>query len=911
MVAIYQASEAIVNLCDKIMVLYEGREVYFGTVTAASEYFEQMGWHRSTRQTTGDFLTMVTNPAQRTAKKGFENLVPRTPEEFEDRWHESPQHALLQTEIERHHEDLSGAEVTTLREFEQARGAMKAKRMLKKAPQTVSFWMQIGLCIKRAYWQFRNDKASTAMALVGEVILALVVGSMFYGTPANTSAFFSYGSVLFFSVLLNVLIAMTDCHSMYKGRLVIRKQVSYAFYRPSADALAVVLVDLPVKFVLAVAFNVILYFLAGLGLTAAQFFIFFLLVFTTTLAMSMVFRTIAAATKTLPQAMAICGLVILVLVTYTGFTLPGPYMHPWFKWISYINPLAYTFEALLVNQAHGTNYPCATLVPPYPDLTGDTFICPILGAVVGQTYVNGDDWFETAYGYSYLHLWRNFGIIMAYYFFFLATYLLATELNTAASESPDVLVFLRQSSAAASKPHYNADVEAGPVANSASSPAPRNDPMPFPQREETFSWENVSLEVKIGKESRSLLSNVSGWVRPGTLTALMGVSGAGKTTLLNALAHRSPSGTPKGEFYVAGIPISASFASGFGYVQQQDVHLETSTVREALQFSAMLRQPRNVPKKEKIAFVEEVIRLLDMGEFADAVIGVPGKGLNVEQRKRVSIGVELAAKPTSLLFLDEPTSGLDSQSSAAILSLLRRLAGGGLGILCTIHQPSAILFQEFDRVLLMAGGGRTVYFGDIGKDSQTVLRYFGDRGATKFVETENPADYVLRIIGGTAVDVEAHDWPRLWNESREAEEVSTELRRMVTARQEQGEGGPSETVRSRHGDSDSSTPLLLQIRTLIRRVFQFYWRSPTYIVSKFALAIFASLLVGFSFFQPGVSILGIQNAVFGVLLVCATFSALVQQVRTNGKERQTPCLGCNVANSTTDHPKIHASTSTV
>jgi ATP-binding cassette subfamily G (WHITE) protein 2 (PDR) len=98
----------------------------------------------------------------------------------------------------------------------------------------------------------------------------------------------------------------------------------------------------------------------------------------------------------------------------------------------------------------------------------------------------------------------------------------------------------------------------------------------------------------------------------------------------------------------------------------RDLHLETATVRESLQFSAMLRQPKTVSKKEKYDYVEEVIKMLDMSDFANAVVGVPGEGLNVEQRKLLTIGVELAAKPKLLLFLDEPTSGLDSQVSSSI-----------------------------------------------------------------------------------------------------------------------------------------------------------------------------------------------------------------------------------------------------
>lgn len=132
---------------------------------------------------------------------------------------------------------------------------------------------------------------------------------------------------------------------------------------------------------------------------------------------------------------------------------------------------------------------------------------------------------------------------------------------------------------------------------------------------------------------------------------------------------------------------------------------------QALQFSALLRQPASTSKEEKLAYVEKVMELLDMFTFADAIVGILGEGLNVEQRKRLTIGVELAAKPPLLLFVDEPTSGLDSQTSWAILDLLKRLSDAGQAILCTIHQPSAMLFQRFDRLLLLTEGGRTGYFG--------------------------------------------------------------------------------------------------------------------------------------------------------------------------------------------------------
>lgn len=172
--------------------------------------------------------------------------------------------------------------------------------------------------------------------------------------------------------------------------------------------------------------------------------------------------------------------------------------------------------------------------------------------------------------------------------------------------------------------------------------------------------------------------------------------------------------------------------------EQMDVHEGTATVREALRFSAYLRQPITVSKEEKDAYVEEMIEVLELQEIADALIF----SLGVEARKRLTIGVELASKP-SLLFLDEPTSGLDGQSAWNLVRFLRKLADGGQPILCTIHQPSALLFQTFDKLLLLERGGETVYFGDIGSDAQVLRDYFARYGA-KCPSNVNPAE--VRMI---------------------------------------------------------------------------------------------------------------------------------------------------------------------
>lgn len=131
------------------------------------------------------------------------------------------------------------------------------------------------------------------------------------------------------------------------------------FCHPFAEALAGVISDAPVKLVIATCFNLILYFLAGLDPRPSQFFIFFIFTVLVGFIMSAMFRTVAAATKKISQALAISGILVLVIVICTGYTIPRQYMHPWFKWLSYINPLSYAFEALMVNEFHGRDFPCA------------------------------------------------------------------------------------------------------------------------------------------------------------------------------------------------------------------------------------------------------------------------------------------------------------------------------------------------------------------------------------------------------------------------------------------------------------------------------------------------------------------------------------------------------------------------
>ncbi|KAK7058385.1 Multidrug resistance protein [Paramarasmius palmivorus] len=876
-VAIYQASQDIYDVFDKVTVLYEGRQIYFGRVEDAKRYFTDMGFLCPGRQTTADFLTSLTNPAERQAKPGFEHRVPRTPDEFAQAWKESLDRKRLLQEIDEFNREFPvGGE--QLAKFRESRKQSQAKGMRLKSPYTISFPMQVRLCLTRGLQRLRGDMSLALTSVIGNIIMSLIISSIFYNLQPDTESFYSRSALLFYAVLMNAFSSVLEILTLYEQRPIVEKHTRMSFYHPSAEAVASMICDLPTKIITAIGFNLTLYFMTNLRRTPGAFFTFFLFSFICTLAMSMIFRTIGASSRTISQAMLPAAIFMLSLVIYTGFTIPTRDMHPWFRWINYLNPIAYVFESLMVNEFDGREFPCSNFVPSgdgYRNITGTARVCLTTGAEPGSNVVQGGAYLAQSYKYYRSHLWRNLGITIAFMIFFLGTYLVATEYISAAKSKGEVLVFRRGH--APPKAQDADDEEATTIIVHDKKAAIQDDSDNtvgvIQKQTAIFHWEDVCYDIKIKGEPRRLLDNVDGWVVPGTLTALMGASGAGKTTLLDVLASRVTMGVITGNMFIDGQQRDESFQRKTGYVQQQDLHLQTSTVREALIFSARLRQPHHVPDREKVEYVNEVIRLLGMEKYADAVVGVPGEGLNVEQRKRLTIGVELAAKPQLLLFLDEPTSGLDSQTAWSICALLRKLADNGQAILCTIHQPSALLFQEFDRLLFLARGGRTIYFGDIGENSKTLTDYFERQGADPCPSDANPAEWMLSVIGAAPGAVAKRDYAEAWRQSPEYQEVKKELQRK--------RGLAQTRPQPEHGEeraAEFAAPFATQFWLCWTRVLQQYWRTPSYIYAKAALCSLTALFIGFSFWRAENNLQGLQNQMFSIFMLLTIFGNLVNQI---------------------------------
>uniref|UniRef100_A0A0W0GAH4 ABC transporter domain-containing protein n=1 Tax=Moniliophthora roreri TaxID=221103 RepID=A0A0W0GAH4_MONRR len=876
-VAVYQASQDIYDTFDKVTVIYEGRQIYFGPAATAKRFFVDMGFQCPERQTTADFLTSLTNPAERRVRPGFEFKVPRTPDEFARRWKSSQERRDLLTEIDVFNRrfPIGG---TQLDLFRATRKHAQAKHMRSKSPFTISTPMQVRLCLTRGLQRLKGDMDIFIGGAIGQFVTAIIMSSLFFNLPADTSSFYTKSALLFWAVLMNAVGGQLEILTLYEQRPIVEKHARMALYHPASEAVSSMICDLPSKFVNTLCFNLPLYFMTNLRREPGAFFTYLLFALTSTFAMSMIFRTIGASSRTIYQALVPSGLLVLALLSHTGFVIPVQRMRPWFRWINYLDPIAYVFEALMINEFDGREFPCRSFIPAgpsYQNITNFERVCNTRGANAGSTFVLGSDFIAVSFNYYRADLWRNFGILLAFILFFLATYLTATEFIKSAKSKGEVLVFLQDRIPVGNKARGDEEHVGAMTADAKMGTHNQERILNMIQRQTAnFQWEDVCYDIRIKGEVRRLLDNVDGWVEPGKLTALMGASGAGKTTLLDVLASRVTTGVISGHMLVHGQHRDESFQRKTGYAQQNDLHLGTSTVREALIFSARLRQPYHVPDKEKLEYVEEIIRLLGMVTYADAVVGVPGEGLNIEQRKRLTIGVELVAKPELLLFLDEPTSGLDSQTAWSIVTLLRRLAENGQAILCTIHQPSALLFQEFDRLLVLAHGGKTVYFGDIGKDAGAVIDYFSRQSGEPCPPKANPAEWMLQVIGAAPGSVAKHDFAAVWRQSAEYMEMKRELAK----RRDLTRDGGDQKLHSARQYAEFAVPLSIQFLVCWKRVLVQYWRTPSYIYSKLTLSVFTALFIGFTFWRERNDLQGLQDQIFSIFLLMTIFSSYTNQI---------------------------------
>lgn len=274
LLTLYQASDAIYELVDKVLLVDEGRMLFQGPAQEAKRYFEELGYQCGEMQTTSDFLTSITVPERRRFRPGWEHRAPKGPVELEEAYRKSQSFAKVQQDIQAYEAQrfarkdsqitLTNSDCGSLEDFKTLVQTDKSRFVSATSSYTISLFRQVALCTKRQFWQLKGNQKPTYIKLISAIVYGLLIGSMFYNQPQTTDGMYSRGGMLFYSSILLAWLQMSELEDAMQGRDIISRQKKFAFVRPSAVCLARVVSDVVVSLLITALYLVVVYFLAGL-----------------------------------------------------------------------------------------------------------------------------------------------------------------------------------------------------------------------------------------------------------------------------------------------------------------------------------------------------------------------------------------------------------------------------------------------------------------------------------------------------------------------------------------------------------------------------------------------------------------------------------------------------------------------
>ncbi|CAM2701767.1 unnamed protein product [Rotaria socialis] len=413
-----------------------------------------------------------------------------------------------------------------------------------------------------------------------------------------------------------------------------------------------------------------------------------------------------------------------------------------------------------------------------------------------------------------------------------------------------------------------------------------------PSKREEF-FQRVKSYKKYIPKRKCLLSNTSGAITGG-LWAVMGPSGSGKSTLLNTLACRLDVNTiVEGEMRLNGAPYdNAELKRIAGYVMQDDLLNGCLTVQETLMYAAQLRLPRAFTEEQRKERVADAMADLGLSHVHNVIVGTPlKKGISGGERKRVCVGMQLLNRP-QLLFLDEPTSGLDSVTALDLLRTFHALAHGksqekAVTIVCSIHQPQAKIFNLFDSLILLKGGG-IIYQGPR-KQAMEVYRIAGFPCPV----TTNPADHLLDVITPPRRNP-VIDTPAISLEQQAA--IDEAILKAQPSFDVDLNMGVNKRL-AQMANIPPSPPWHKQVRILLHRTFKEQLRQSRIIITSLVQTVVIAILIGTvylkignsqkstTFREPSLFFCAVNQGVFGALMVINSFPverALTLRERASG-----------------------------
>ncbi|CAL0322060.1 unnamed protein product [Lupinus luteus] len=857
--SLLQPAPETFDLFDDIVLISEGQIVYQGPREHILEFFESCGFKCPDRKGAADFLQEVTSRKDQEQYWADRNIPYRyiTVSEFANRFKQFHVGRQLESEISV--------------PFDKTRGHKAALVFKKYTGSTMKLfkacWDKEWLLIKR--------NAFVYIFKTGQiVVIGFIAATVFLRTEMHTrneSDAALYVGAILFTMIMNMFNGFSELPLTIARLPVFYKHRDHLFHPPWTYTLPNFLLRLPISVMESIVWTVITYYSIGFAPAAATFFKHLLVVFLVQQMAAGMFRLISGFCRTMIVANTGGALMLILVFLLGGFILQKDDIPNYWIWGYWISPLMYAFNAFSVNEM---------LAPRWqkPSSDGQTTIG--LATLNNFGAQSEKKWYWIGVG-------ALLGFVVVYNVLFtLALMYLnpigkkqaiiseeeASEMEAEGDSKEEPRLLRPQSNRGPPPgPLSSADGNntrevamqrmsgnpseirnADPTIELATGVAPKRG-MVLPFQPLAMSFDSVNYYVDMPAEMKEqgvsenrlqLLREVTGAFRPGVLTALMGVSGAGKTTLMDVLAGRKTGGYIEGEVRISGFPKNQeTFARISGYCEQTDIHSPQVTVRESLIYSAFLRLPKEVSDEEKMKFVEEVMDLVELNNLKDAIVGLPGvTGLSTEQRKRLTIAVELVANP-SIIFMDEPTSGLDARAAAIVMRTVRNTVDTGRTVVCTIHQPSIDIFEAFDELLLMKRGGQVIYSGPLGRNSHKIVEYFeAIQGVPKIKDKYNPATWMLEVSSIAAEVRLGMDFAEYYKTSALAQRNKALVKELSV---------PPPEAKDLYFPSQYSQPTMGQFKSCLWKQYLTYWRSPDYNLVRYMFTLLVALVVGTVFWKVG------------------------------------------------------------
>ncbi|KAG3028615.1 ABC transporter G family member 53 [Phytophthora cactorum] len=852
-VSLLQPDPEVFALFDEVLLFNSGEVIYYGPRVEICEYFAAIGLCCPQNRAVADFLLDIgTSQQGRYESTGSSELQPRQTPDLARHFRDSAMHRHTM-------ESLATRMISTPSEAD----VTKRVELTRASPFPQSFWSNTISLTRRQFLLVRRDTAFLRARGFMSIVMGLIYGSTFF--QASPTEIQTVLGLCFQAVLFLLLGQTAQIASFVDARIVLAKQRRAQLTRSASYVLACCAGQLPAALAETVVFGSITYWLSGLDFDASsstsitRFLVFEGILFLTLLASIAWFFVVAAVSPDRNVAFPVAMASIIAFNIFAGFVVPKDELPGWLIWGYWIDPLAWSLRALAVTLYRTTSLDKCEY--------GGVNYCQISDEnTAGEYYLST---FDVPSSQLWIPLAAGF-LLITYFVFMILAWLMLERMCRRHGEHPTV--HFTSSSIISS----NNQPEGGYMI----AVTPRSDVSTHDEETCRLNvkeaavipvtlgfedlWYSVPDPSDCGGASRNLLKGVNGYAQPGTMTALMGSSGAGKTTLLDVLARRKSSGSVRGQIFLNGQPASELMVRRCtGYCEQVDIHSDGSTIREALVFSALLRQESTVSDHEKRATVEECLELLELSAIGDQMI----RGRSREQLKRVSIGVELAAR-SSVLFLDEPTSGLDAQAAAIVMRTIRRAADHRqCTVVCTIHQPSANVFALFDMLLLLQLGGEVVYFGESRVDA--LKTYFQALpGAKPLPHDYNPATWILECVGAgvTRVGSQTQQFAHIFQTS---DQHTTMIKTLESQKIERD--AMVKLIFSTKRAASSWT----QMRLLASRFCTLYWRTPSYSLSRLFLALGLGVIVGVLFSGADYSTYQGMNAGVGGIFLSLSYCGIV------------------------------------